>query len=335
MAGGGFGGRGSPWASGVREPAREEASEDQPAGEHAVGGSAGDASVAAEVSLAVAAKASAENFPVALRALPRKYRRHLTALYGFARLADDIGDEPLPGIEAGDTPARLRVLDALQADLDRGFDGGEAGTGEEPRLAAIRALAATARECGIPRQPFDDLIQANRQDQEVTRYQTIGELIKYCELSANPVGLVVLHIFGVATAGRVRLSDSICTGLQLVEHWQDVAEDLANGRIYLPGDDMERFGCTEADLGQATAPERVRELIAFEVRRAARMLDEGASLIGTLRGAARLAVAGYVAGGRAALAAVTAGGYDVLRVTPKPGKARTLAELIRCYVRGR
>ena len=335
MAGGGFGGRGSPGASGVREPARQEASEEQPAGEHAAGATAGDASVAAEVSLAVAAKASAENFPVALRILPRRYRQHLTALYGFARLADDIGDEPLPGIEAADTPARLRVLDALQDDLARGFGDGEAGTGEAPRLPAIRALAATARECGIPRQPFDDLIQANRQDQEVTRYQTIGELIKYCGLSANPVGLVVLHIFGVATAERARLSDSICTGLQLVEHWQDVAEDLANGRIYLPADDMERFGCTEADLAQPAASAQVKELIAFEVRRAAQMLDEGASLIGTLRGAARLAVAGYVAGGRAALASITASGYDVLRETPRPGKARTLAELVRCYVRGR
>jgi len=354
MAGGGFGDRGSPGASGLREPAPGDgAAGDQAAapgdGTTAPGGrttAPGDGtsgtgaasapsgtSVAAEVSLAVAAKAAAENFPVALRVLPRRYRRHLTALYGFARLADDIGDEPLPGVEPGGTQAgtaaRLRVLDALRDDVTRGYDG----TG--PRLPAIRALAATARECGIPRQPFDDLIEANRQDQRVKRYQTIDELIRYCELSANPVGLVVLHIFGAATAERIRLSDNICTALQIIEHCQDVREDLANGRIYLPREDMERFGCSEADLAEPAAAARVRELIGFEARRAARMLDGGAPLVGTLRGAARLAVAGYVAGGRAALAAIAAAGYDVLRDTPRPGKGRTVAGLVRSFVTGR
>ena len=340
MAGGGFGDRGSPGASGLREPAPSDGA----AGDQAAspGGGTGDTSsasaasgtnIAAEVSLAVAAKAAAENFPVALRVLPRRYRRHLTALYGFARLVDDIGDEALPGVGAGDTQAsteaRLRVLDALRDDVTRGYDG----TG--PRLPAIRALAATARECGIPRQPFDDLIEANRQDQRVKRYRTIDELVRYCELSANPVGLVVLHIFGAATAERISLSDNICTSLQIIEHCQDVREDLANGRIYLPREDMERFGCSEADLAAPAAPERVRELIGFEARRAARMLDEGAPLVGTLRGAARLAVAGYVAGGRATLAAIAAGGYDVLRDTPRPGKARMVAGLVRSFVTGR
>jgi squalene synthase HpnC len=326
MAGGGFGDRGSPRASGLREPAPES---DGSAGDREAGAPGGGTSVAAEVSLAVAAKAAGENFPVALRMLPRRYRAHLTALYGFARLADDIGDEPLPGVGPGDTEARLRVLDALADDVARGYDG------IAPRLPAIAALAATARECGIPRQPFDDLIEANRQDQQVKRYQTIDELVRYCELSANPVGLVVLHIFGAATAERIRLSDNICTSLQIIEHCQDVREDLANGRIYLPREDMERFGCSEADLAQAAAPGRVRELIGFEARRAARMLDEGAALVGTLRGAARLAVAGYVAGGRAALAAIAAGGYDVLRDTPRPGKAATVAGLVRSYITGR
>jgi phytoene/squalene synthetase len=150
--------------------------------------------VTAEVSLAVAAKASAENFPVALRVLPKRYRAHLTALYGFARLVDDIGDEPLPGLPPDAsaetvTATRLKLLDELQQDVARIYD-----QKDEPELAAIRALAATVRECGVPSQPLYDLIQANRQDQLVTRYETYQDLADYCRLSANPVGQVVLYI---------------------------------------------------------------------------------------------------------------------------------------------
>jgi len=294
-----------------------------------------DLAVAAQVSLAVAAKASAENFPVALRVLPRRWRAHLTALYGFARLVDDIGDEPLPGMPADAseetvTATRLKLLDELQQDVARGYD-----PHEEPQLAAIRAMAATARDCGIPAEPLYDLIQANRQDQLVTRYETYQELADYCRLSANPVGQVVLYIMGAATPERIAASDSVCTALQVIEHTQDVAEDLANGRIYLPGQDMRAHGVTEADLGQPSAGENVRDLIRFEVDRARQLLDEGATLVGTLHGMARLAIAGYVAGGRATLHAIEAGRYDVLRATPRPGKADTLAMMARCYVKGR
>jgi squalene synthase HpnC len=291
--------------------------------------------VAAEVSLAVAAKAAAENFPVALRALPSRYRAHLTALYGFARLADDIGDEPLPGMPA-DADAetvvatRLRLLDDLQADVQRIYAGDA-----EPRLDAIRALKTTVRECGIPAKPLYDLIEANRQDQLVKRYETYTELEDYCKLSANPVGTVVLYIVSSATAERLAASDSICTALQVVEHSQDVAEDYANGRIYLPAEDMRAFGVTEADLARPTAGQAVRELVKFEVDRAAAGLDAGSPLIGTLKGAARLAIAGYVAGGRAAVKAIRDSGYDVLRSTPKPAKAATVAMMASCYVKGR
>jgi squalene synthase HpnC len=292
--------------------------------------------VTAEVSLAVAAKASAENFPVALRILPKRYRAHLTALYGFARLVDDIGDEPLPGMPAGAsaetiTSTRLALLDDLQREVAKIYADGKDG----PELDAIRALAATVTECGIPRQPLDDLIQANRQDQLVTRYQTYEELRKYCELSANPVGEVVLYIMSAATPERIRASDSICTALQLIEHTQDVAEDLANGRVYLPREDMERFGVTERDLAEPQATGSVRQLIKFEADRAERLLDEGAPLIGTLHGAARIAVAGYLAGGRATLKAIADSNFDVLKSTPKPGKANTLAAMARCYLKGR
>jgi squalene synthase HpnC len=290
----------------------------------------------AQVSLAVAAKASAENFPVALRVLPKRWRAHLTALYGFARLTDDIGDEPLPGLPPGAdketvTAIRLKLLDELRGDVARIYDD----NAPEPDLDAIKALKRTVKDCAIPAQPFYDLIQANRQDQLVARYDTYQELDDYCKLSANPVGQVVLYIMGAATPERIAASDSICTALQVIEHTQDVAEDLANDRIYLPRQDMDVYRVTEADLAEKTASERVRELVKFESDRARRLLDDGAPLVGTLKGAARLAIAGYVAGGRATLKAIEAGGYDVLRRTPRPGKADTLAMMAGCYFKGR
>jgi squalene synthase HpnC len=276
----------------------------------------------------VVANASGENFPVALRMLPARHRRHLTNLYFFARLTDDLGDEARDP-QADVSELRLRLLDELAADVDRIYAG---GTPESP---VMRAMADTVRECGVPARPLLDLIQANRQDQQVTRYRTFAELEQYCELSANPVGQIVLYIFGVATLQRIALSDSICTALQLAEHWQDVAEDLGNGRIYLPGEDLERYGCTEADLAAPTAGPAVRELMIFETDRASRLLDQGAPLVGTLRGSARLAVAGYLAGGRAALAAIRAQRHDVLKGTPRPRQQRLAGELVKAYVRGR
>jgi squalene synthase HpnC len=295
-----------------------------------------------------AGRASGENFPVALRLLPTRRRKHLMAVYGFARTTDDIGDRAPPD-------QRKRLLDELEADLrrlyaslgrrggaaaggNRGADGagtGGSGDGGGPQTEVVRALAPAVTSCGIPEQPFLDLIQANRQDQVVSRYQSFDDLQGYCRLSANPVGRIVLYVFGSFSPRRAGLSDAICTALQLAEHWQDVAEDLRAGRIYLPAQDMAEFGCTEDDLSKPTAPPQVRELIAAQARRAAELLDAGAPLIGTLRGAARLAVAGYVAGGRAALAAIAAADHDVLRGAPRPDKRRLATELARAYVRGR
>jgi squalene synthase HpnC len=298
---------------------------------------AGDAplAVAGAVSLAVAAKASAENFPVALRVLPSGLRQHLTAFYGFARLVDDLGDEPLPGITGvasaqDEQQIRLRLLDDFEADVVKVYE-----PDQTPELPAIQELGKTVTATGIPVQLLKDLIQANRQDQLVTRYDTIDDLVRYCELSANPVGRVVLYIVGAATPERMELSDKVCTALQLVEHWQDVAEDLRNGRVYLPQEDLKQYGVTEDDLAQPTAGAKVRDLLTFEVTRAAELLDEGAPLVGSLHGFARVAIAGYVAGGRAALKAIRDAGYDVLKTTPKPGKVATLAGLASCYARGR
>jgi squalene synthase HpnC len=270
---------------------------------------------------AMTTRSARENFPVALRMLPAGRRRHLMAVYGFARITDDIGDEAPPA-------ERLRLLAELEEDLARLNDG-------QARLPVIRALEPTVRELGVPIDPFLDLIAANRQDQIVTRYETFAELLGYCRLSANPVGRIVLHVFGAYSQARAQLSDQVCTALQLAEHWQDVAEDQRAGRIYLPAEDLDRYQITEAELAAPAASSRLRELMAFETERARGMLDDGAPLVGTLRGTARLAVAGYVAGGRAALAAIVAAGHDVLTATPVPARRRVVAELLRGVVTGR
>ena len=259
-------------------------------------------------------RARRENFPVALALLSRAQRTHLMALYGFARLADDVGDE-----SEGD---RLALLDELDADLGRVFAGGE------PLHPVLRSLAPTVRALRLPEPPFRRLIEANRRDQRVSRYATWAALREYCALSANPVGRLVLHVFGAATPERCLASDAICTALQLVEHCQDVAEDLARGRRYLPAEDLVRFGCEERDLRAPAASPSVRALLRFEVVRARALLDSGAPLVRTLDGRARLAVAGFVAGGRAAADAIERGGFDVLSGAPRPRRR----DLLRRFV---
>jgi phytoene/squalene synthetase len=204
---------------------------------------------------AIMVQSREENFPVALWLLGPRTRRHLEAIYGFARLVDDIGDE----IE-GD---RLALLDQIERELDA------------PIHPVMRTLAATVRDCALPREPFLRLIEANRRDQVMTRYDSFEDLLDYCRLSAAPVGELVLHVFGAATPARIALSDRLCAGLQIIEHLQDVDEDRARGRVYIGN---------------------------FDGRAHARaLLREGAPLVGLLRGRARLAVAGFLAGGRLAL----------------------------------
>jgi squalene synthase HpnC len=285
---------------------------------------------------AAAGKAGAENFPVALRLLPGRYRRHLMAIYAFARTTDDAGD-------LAPRDQRPELLAELARDVRRLYGAaGPAGAAGEvadssggPRLAVVRGLAGTVADCSIPMQPFLDLIEANQQDQVVARYQTFAELADYCRLSANPVGRIVLHVFGAYTPARAELSDSVCTGLQLAEHLQDAGEDMRAGRIYLPADDLAAYGCAEADLLAASTAPQLRRLIEFETSRARELLAAGGPLVHSLRGWARAAVAGYVAGGRAALAAIAAADYDVLPATARPGKGRTAAELLTTLVRAR
>lgn len=256
-----------------------------------------------------------ENFPVALRALPRAYRADLHAIYGFARMVDEIGDS-----FAGDRTARLEELAA------------ETGTiwhGRSPDDPILRRLSATVRARGLPAEPFTCLIEANLQDQRVSRYATFAELRGYCRLSADPVGRIVLGVFGQTTPETVARSDEVCTALQLLEHWQDVREDRRAGRVYLPQEDLRAFGVHESDLDQAVAGPRLCALMRFEIDRAADLLTAGASIVGALRGWARIAVAGYVAGGQATVTALRSSGGEVLGSAARPAASETVARLVR------
>jgi squalene synthase HpnC len=260
-----------------------------------------------------------ENFPVSPRILPATIREHFQAIYGFARLVDDIGDEA-PG-------DRLALLDRLAADTERIW------TGEGPTLPVLQRLATTVAACDLPAEPFLRLIEANRLDQHVTRYPTFDDLLRYCTLSADPIGRMVLGVLGRATPDRVILSDRVCTALQLAEHLQDVAEDYAAGRIYLPLEDLETFGVREDDLAAPVASSALRNLMAFQVARATTILDAGAPLASLLDGRMRLAIAGFIGGGRAALHAVRQAGYDVLGGAPKASKQRVAGAALWVAVR--
>lgn len=270
----------------------------------------------------VISKARRENFPVASRLLPRGYRRHLMAVYGFARFIDDIGDEAPP-------EDRLRLLDIVEEDLERLYAGRPA------RVPAVGALERTVTACSIPVEPFRRLIRAGRRDHAVTRYDSFEELLAYCELSANPIGHIVLYVFGAADPRRRALSDQVCSALQVIEHCQDVGEDYTRGRIYLPGADLRRFGCTEDDFTCATTPPRLRRVIALQVTRATGLLDAGTPLIASLTGPARVAVAGYIAGGRATVTALDKADHDVLGRTVRPRRTRLLATWLRVLATGR
>jgi squalene synthase HpnC len=261
------------------------------------------------------ARAGGENFPVASRLLGPRLREPLLAIYGFARLVDQVGDEV-----TGDRPA---LLDWLDSEIDRIY------ADEMPDHPALRRMAVVVREAEIPPDPLHRLVEANRLDQTVSSYATFDDLLAYCRLSADPVGRMVLHVFGAATTERVELSDAVCSGLQVTEHLQDVREDLVRGRVYLPQEDLERFGCSEEDLAASPSPERVRTLMAFEVERARRLFDRGEPLVATVRGRQRLAVTAFIAGGRAALAGIERAGFAVEDLPPRPSWPDRIAALLQ------
>jgi squalene synthase HpnC len=250
----------------------------------------------------VMGQAAGENFPVASLVLGRAARRHVLAVYGFARLVDDTGDEA-----CGD---RAILLDELEAELSRVYGSGE------PQHQVMRALKRTVAQSDLPEEPFRRLIEANRLDQVKTRYTTFPELLSYCRLSAAPVGELVLHIFGAATPRCVELSNHVCAALQVIEHLQDVGEDYARGRIYLPQDALRRCGCEERQLAAAAAPPELRAVVALLGGRCRELLSAGAPLVRQLPFPPRIAVAGFIAGGWATLRAIERSDFDVLATHP-------------------
>jgi squalene synthase HpnC len=257
--------------------------------------------------------AGSENFPVASRLLPRRYRTHLLAIYGFARLVDTIGDEARGN--------RMAQLDWLEADLERAPAGGATHP-------LVRRLTPTIDELGLSLAPFRALIAANRVDQHRDRYETFDDLLGYCALSAAPVGQLVLAVFGAATPERTQWSDDVCAALQVVEHLQDLGEDARRGRVYMPQADLRRFSVDEGELLEPAASPTVRRLVAFECQRARGLLRSGRPLVASLGGWARLAVTGYVAGGAASLDAIAAAHDDVLRHACAPKRHRLVARAV-------
>jgi squalene synthase HpnC len=260
------------------------------------------------------ARASGENFPVVSFLAPRFARPHLRAVYGFARLVDNLGDEA-----AGDR-------DALLDELERELEG-------PPRTEVMRRVHATIAHRGLPLEPFRRLIEANRIDQLRRRYEPWEDTREYCTYSADPVGRLVLGIYGRADEPElVAMSDAVCTGLQLTNFLQDPPRDLSLGRVYLPQEDLRRFAVADDDLaGPLTAP--VAELLRYEGGRARSLLEQGLPLRQALGGRAGMSVALYARGGLAALEALERAGWDVFSGRPAPTRltfARlALRELVR------
>jgi squalene synthase HpnC len=262
----------------------------------------------------VLAQAGAENFPVASLLFPKDLRPHLMNVYGFARMADDIGDEA-----AGN---RSALLDWLASELDAVFGG-------RPSHPLMTRLVTTVERFALPRQPFDRLIEANRRDQTIHLYRTDEELADYCPYSANPVGELVLRISGALTPERLALSDSTCTGLQLVEFWQDLGEDAANDRVYVPLEDIERFGYSVERLLAGENDDRFGQLMRFEAARTRALLVQGRELARSIGGRIGLAVRLFTAGGLAALADLEGRRFDTFGASAHASRPRRAATALR------
>jgi phytoene synthase len=246
-----------------------------------------------------------ENFPVASILMPKRLRKPVTAIYHFARAADDIADE---GELANDE--RLRQLDAFRAELRR------IASGATPETGLFRNLATEIREHALPMQPFHDLLDAFSQDVVKKRYTDHEELLDYCRRSANPVGNLLLHLYGEATPVNIAYSDAICTSLQLINFWQDVAKDWRIGRVYLPQDDLARFNVSETQIAAGRVDDDWRELMAFEVDRARQLMLYGKPLGSILTGRIGLEMRMIIAGGLRILDKLEAAGYDMYHRRP-------------------
>jgi squalene synthase HpnC len=266
------------------------------------------------------ARSHYENFSVASWFLPSHLRQHFFNVYAYCRISDDLGDE------VGDTAASLRLLDEWEAELNACYEG-------SPRHPVFVALAATVREFEIPKSEFSDLLTAFRQDQTTPRYQTFGDLLGYCRNSANPVGHLVLYLCGYRDAERQRLSDYTCTALQLANFWQDVTVDFAKGRIYLPLEDLGRFGVTEDDLRNLDNTRAFCEMMKFEVARAREWFGQGLPLVNKVDGKLAIDIELFSRGGMEILNAIERQGFAVLGRRPAISKARKLALVARAALR--
>jgi phytoene synthase len=248
-----------------------------------------------------------ENFPVASILLPPHLREPVAAIYAFARSADDFADE-------GDLPPeqRLAKLDDYRTEL------AAVETGKPTKHPIFTRLRPVIAAHGLPLALFRDLLDAFSQDVVKTRYASFTELVDYCRRSADPVGRLLLHLFGAAAGDNLRRSDAICSALQLINHWQDVGIDAAKPvpRIYLPADDLARFGVGEDTVFQRSATPDFRALMRFQVDRARTLMLEGAPLGRALPGRIGLEIRAIVAGGLRILEKIEAVDYDVFRRRP-------------------
>lgn len=261
-----------------------------------------------------------ENFPVVTWLLPRKLHQHFYNVYAFCRWADDLGDE------IGDQQESLRLLAWWRDELAACYRG-------QPRHPVFIALRPTVEQFRIPAAPFEDLISAFEQDQQIVDYDTFDQLRDYCRRSADPVGRIVLHLCESYNDRNVAWSDSICTGLQLANMWQDVARDLSIGRIYLPREDRSRFGYTDDDLRSRTTNQPFLDLMRFEVDRAAALLQAGLPLADVVPGRLRFDIELFAQGGLAILREIERIGYRVWDQRPVLGKLSFARLLGRCLWR--
>lgn len=255
-----------------------------------------------------------ENFTVASWLLPAALRPHMYSVYAYCRGVDDLGDEA-----EGD---RLGLLEQWEGELRRCYQGA-------PRDPRFLALQETIRTFDIPPEPFLRLIEANRRDQRLSRYRTFAELADYCTYSANPVGHLVLYVFGYRDGERQRLADATCTALQLTNFWQDVSVDLGKRRVYIPLEDLERFAYGEPELLARRFNDRFRRLMAYEVARTRELFRQGLALVPMVRGRLRLDLRLFSLGGLALLDAIEGIDYDVLHQRPKLSRAWKAALVLR------
>ena len=257
-----------------------------------------------------------ENFHVASWFLPRTLRPHFHSIYAYCRISDDLGDE------VPDPAQAIALLDLWGRELDACYEG-------RARHPVFVALAETIRACSIPKEPFADLLVAFRQDQTVTRFETMQEVLAYCRYSANPVGRLVLYACNEVNDENFRLSDATCSALQLANFWQDVRVDYAKGRVYLPQADMRRFGVCDETIAAGVATPEFRHLLRFEIDYTRKMFEDGLPLIGRVQRDLALDLDLFSRGGMEILRAIEQRDYDVLSARPAITKATKLQLALR------